>query len=461
MMMEQAAVGLLLDPGMGKTSTCLAAFSILKETGANKRMLIIAPLRVCYSVWPNEVIKWEEFNHLKVTILHGPDKEERLHDDSDIFLINPEGLKWFLAPGAGRPEIVSADILCVDESSKFKATNTQRFKLLRPWVPSFNRRWILTGTPIPNGILDIFGQIFILDQGATLGRYITHFRNKWFHQSGFGGYTWSPMPGAFEEITDRIRPLVLRLAAKDHLDMPDLRIGNQWDLYVDLPPKAMDIYRSVEDNFLSKLTSGAIVAANAAAAGTKCRQIANGAVYYTEEDEDGVPDITKREWELIHDEKLSALESLIEELGGAPLLIFYEYDHDRERIQDKFGFPCLTGTSPKAGDTLINQFNSGSIPALLAHPASAGHGLNLQDTCKYVCMFGLTWNLEHYIQAIGRVWRQGQQNTVTVYRILARKTLDETVAMVLEKKAVNQDTLLDDLANTNLTKELASRVSAG
>lgn len=456
MMMEQAAVGLLMDPGLGKTSTTLAAFSILLQAGAVRRMLLIAPLRVCYSVWPAEVEKWEDFSHLRVSILHGPDKEERLNDDADIFVINPEGLAWFLAAGSGRIDIVDPDVLCIDESTKFKDTRTKRFKLLKPILGRFKRRWILTGTPVPNGIMDIFGQMYLLDRGAALGQYITRFRNRWFYQSGYGGYDWSPMPGAVEEIVEKVKPFTIRLSAKDHLDMPALRVGPQWDIYIDLPKKAKEIYKAVEDNFLSRLGSGAIVAANAAAAGTKCRQIANGAVYYTEEDEDGLPDITKKDWENIHNEKLLALESLVEELGGGALLIFYEYDHDRERIQDKFGFPCLTGTSPKTGDNLVRQFNQGGIPALLAHPASAGHGLNMQDACHHICFFGLTWNLEHYLQSIGRVWRQGQTEAVTIYRILARGTLDETVAMVLEQKGTNQDNMLDALSEINIGKELAN-----
>lgn len=446
MMMEQAAVGLFLDPGLGKTSTCLAAFSILKEAGVVNRMLLIAPLRVCYSVWPAEIEKWADFNHLRYTIIHGsPAKREAaLEQDADIYIINFEGLKWFLEPGSGRFESVSPDVLCVDESSRFKATNTLRFKAIRPRVGSFKRRWILTGTPTPNGIMDIFGQVFLLDSGRALGRYITHFRNKWFYQSGFGGYEWKPLPGAFEEITERIRPLSLRLSAKDNLDLPELRVGGQWDIYVDLPKRAMDLYRQVEDDFIGVFEAGDIVAANAAAAGTKCRQIANGAVYVQTYDDEGLPD-TSRQWEEVHDAKITALEDLVEELSGAPLLLFYEFDHDRQRLQDKFGWPSLTGLSAAAGKSLVDQFNAGNIPVLLAHPQSAGMGLNLQEACRHVCWFALTWNLEHYIQGIDRVYRQGQEEAVTVYRILARNTLDETVAQVLAHKDRDQNAVLEAL----------------
>jgi len=445
--MEQASVALFLDPGLGKTSISLAAFEVLRQQKLATRMLVICPMRVMYSVWPREVEKWSDFNHLKVVLLHGKDKEKNLDEEGDIFIVNPEGLKWLLEGDGDRLKRVGATVLCVDESSRFKATNTQRFKLLRPHLGSFRRRWILTGTPIPNGIMDIFGQVFLLDLGAALGRYITHFRNKWFHQSGYGGYTWSPMPGAFEEITDRVKPLALRLSSKDHLNMPQLRIGPDYgaDILVDLPPEAMTLYKDIESGYIAQLANSTVVAFNTAAAGTKCRQIANGAVYYTEHNDAGTPDLNRKDWEEVHSAKLDALESLVEELGGSPLLLFYEFDHDRQRIQSKWGYPSITGLSPKAGDKLIAEFNEGKIPVLLAHPASAGHGLNLQDFCHHVCWFGITWNLEYYIQAIDRVWRQGQRNAVTVYRIIARDTLDERVAKVLLSKEVTQNKLFSAL----------------
>lgn len=447
LILTQAPAGLILDPGMGKTSTVLAAFTILKEQQAVNKMLIIAPLRVCYSVWPTEAAKWAEFEDIDIGILHGPKKNEVLHEEHDIYVINPEGLKWF-ADNDGF-NVLSADMLCVDESTRFKNTGSGRFKILRPWVPAFKRRVILTGTFAPNGLMDLFGQVFILDNGGALGRYITHYRNKWFIQSGFGGYEWTPKHNAMEEITERIAPMTMRLKASDHLDLPELRVGGQWDIHVDLPPKAMAQYKEVEGDFLSKMEGGDIVAANAAAAGTKCRQIANGAVFYTTYDDDGIPDVNRKEWVHVHDAKLDALESIVEELGQSPLLVFYEYQHDLERIQKKLKCPTLSGTSPRAADLLIQQFNRGEIPVLLAHPASAGHGLNMQEACHHVCFFGLTWDLELYDQALKRVYRQGQGFPVTVYRILARGTLDETVAeRLLEKDAVQNDIydLLSSLA---------------
>lgn len=451
-MLEQAAFGLFMSPGMGKTGTSLAAFSLLKQEGLAERMLVIAPLRVTYSVWPAEIRKWENFNHLRVVILHGKDKEQAVDEDADIYVINPEGLLWFLSNGAERLSRLRPDVLCIDESSRFKSYSSKRFKLLRDHLHKFRRRWILTGTPVPNGLMDLFSQIYILDRGAALGKYISHFRSKWFYPSGYGGYTWVPAPDAFERITERIRPLCRWLSPEDHLDLPELRVGGQWDIYVELPKPAMDLYRSLENDFYSKFYPPdnieervEVMALNAASAGMKCRQVANGAVYYTSHDDDGIPNIADKPWRLVHDAKLDALESLVEELGGAPILVFYEFQHDAERIMKRIECECLTGTSAKKGDEIIQRFNRGEVKVLLAHPASAAHGLNLQDSCQYVCWFSMTWNLENYLQGIQRVYRQGQTLPVTVYRILATDTLDSRIAETLVKKDVSQNKVLKAL----------------
>ncbi len=432
MMLTQASVGLFLDPGMGKTAIVLAAFDILREKGLVKNMLVVVPIRPMYSTWPDEIMKWEDFRHLLFCVIHGgvDARTEAVDTEADIHLINPEGLVWLLE---NHPKFVkSFDVLCVDESSKFKATNTKRFKALRPFVGRFQRRWCLTGTPSPNGIMDIFGQIFLLDEGASLGRYITHFRNKYCYQSGYGGYEWKLLPGSFDTIVEKTAPLILRLDANDHLNMPDLMLVNR---EIELPGSAMRIYRNIEDNFISKLGDGTLVASNAAAAGTKCRQIANGAVYTENPD-----------WEKVHDVKLDALEELLEELGGAPVLILYEYRHDAERIEERFKLPNLTGQTIARSSQLIDEFNAGTVPALLGHPASMGHGINMQGACHHVIWFGITWNLEYYDQATRRVYRQGQEHTVFVYHLVAKDTLDETVLEVLKAKDRSQKQLFTALA---------------
>jgi SNF2 family DNA or RNA helicase len=386
-----------------------------------------------YKVWPDEINKWSDFSGLTYAILHGDVKEHNLGCTADIYLINPEGLLWLL----NRPNIPQFDCLIIDESTKFKDTTTKRFRLLKKILPTIARRWILTGTPVPNGISDLFGQIYILDSGRALGRYITHFRLEYFVRSGYNLYEWKPRGGSFEEIVGKISPLILQLSADDYLAMPDLQ---HISITCDLPREAMERYRSVEDDFLSIADAGNIVASNAAVAGIKCRQIANGAVY--DADKNVIP---------IHETKLDALESLLEELSGAPALVLYEFQHDVDRIINRIGkHPVFSsGLSGNKLDDIITKFNGGGTSVLLGHPASMAHGLNLQACCHHVIWFGIPWNLEHYDQAIARVYRQGQQSkTVFVYHIVARGTLDEKVLRVLRGKDRTQQTLLEALGES-------------
>ena len=216
-MVSQCGAGLLLDPGMGKTSTTLAAFDVLRDHGYAKKMLVVAPIKPMYGTWRQEADKWDEFKHFKFSVLHGSGKQAALSVDADIYLINPEGLAWLLA----QKDLPEWEVLCIDESTKFKNSNSKRFKLLKKKLPDFYYRWILTGTPSPNGLEDLFGQVYIMDLGVKLGKYITHFRNKYFQSSGFGGYTYTPIRGAMEEISELIAHMVLRLDAEDYLDMPE------------------------------------------------------------------------------------------------------------------------------------------------------------------------------------------------------------------------------------------------
>jgi len=417
--------GIFLDPGMGKTSVALALVTSLKE----RPVLIIAPIRPMYKVWPDEIKKWDQFRHLKYVILHGPEKDARLNEIADIYLVNPEGLKWL--SNSGWLERVNPKMLVIDESTKFKDYSTARFKLIKPHLKAFQRRLILTGEPAPNGYMDLFGQCYIMDLGNALGRYITHYRAQFFYQTGYGGYEYKLRQGAAEEIQARIKPLVMRLAAEDHLDMPELIFN---DIIVELDENARRIYKQFEDDFLAEVGDATILSMNAAAVGSKCRQVANGGVY----DE-------MQFAHFIHDIKTNALNDLVEQLQGNPLLVFYEFKHDLERIRRVFkDAPCLTGMSGSKLDATIDAFNAGDIPILLGHPASAGHGLNLQGSCHHVCFYGLTWDLDLYHQSYKRVWRQGQNaNRVFVHRILADKTLDKQVAKVLLNKEATQSDFLN------------------
>ena len=427
MMITQGAVGLFLDPGLGKTSICLGSLKILRKAGFFKKALIVAPLRPMYSTWPAEVYKWEDFNDFTYTIIHDKEKHSRLRLDVELYFVNPEGLKWLFA----QPDLPEWDTLIIDESTKFKDSGTQRFKALKGILPRFRRRWILTGTPVPNGLLDLFGQMYILDRGRSLGQYITHYRNEFFMQASWNKWSWTPTPGAFERIVERISPLILQLSSEDYLQMPDL-VDIRTE--VELPAAAYRKYKEVEDHFISLMDMGEIVAANAAAAGTKCRQMANGAVYI---DDDG-------NWVQVHDAKLDALEDLLEELNGHSVLVLYEFRHDNKRIMERF--PTAVEFKSVDPSSIVDKFNSGDIPLLIGHPASMGHGLNLQGSCHHVIWFGIPWNLEHYDQAIARVYRQGQEHDkVFVYHIVAKDTKDEKVSRVLAAKDRTQQTLLSAL----------------
>lgn len=400
-------------------------------------MLVITPKQPMFDTWPGEIEKWEEFGDLTYTILHGPRKVGNLFLPADIFLINPEGLLWLLE----RDDLPEWDILVVDESTKFKHQNNRRGRLLRKKIANFTRRWILTGTPCPNGLLDLYGQIYILDRGAALGQYYTHYKDKYFHLDHMGGFQYLPNEGSFEKITTAIKPLVYQLSAEDHIKMPKL-------VYVNRPVKLDEYSQKIHDamynEFIVELRKeNYMVAANAAVAGIKCRQIANGAVYH----EDGV--------EEVHTEKCEALEDLIEELAGKPALILYEFNHDRERVIRTITRVSGPGTfrvlssarSQQYIQESINLFNAGKLQYLLGHPESMGFGLNLQMACHHVIWFSIPWRLDHYDQAIARVYRQGQQaDTVFVYNILAKATVDEKVLGVLNGKDRTQQAVLKALA---------------
>jgi SNF2 family DNA or RNA helicase len=450
-MLANPAAGLFLDPGLGKTSTSYAAFSILREKGIVRRMLVIAPLRPAHLVWPVEAQKWADFADLKVVVLHGPKKNELLTSDADVFVINPEGLPWL--EERFRKWQNAPEMLVVDESTKFKHSRTQRFKLLKKMLSRFKRRYILTGTPAPNGLLDLFGQVYILDLGEALGAFISHYRNNFFVPTGYGGYTWVPRDGADEEIQEKLEPLVVRLSAEDYLDLPEkvtTVIG------VDLPPKAAKEYARLKQDLVLRLKDGEVTAPNAGALTAKLRQAANGAVYADEIDGDApLKAGAFRPTVHLHDAKIDALRDLVDELSGQPVLIAYEFQHDVRRIQealkglyggDASAVPYMGGgVTTRRAREIEGAWNRGELPALPVHPASAAHGLNLQAGGHHLIWFGLTYNLEYHDQLIDRIYRQGQDETVFVYYLIAKRTMDATVLNVLRGKAHTQKALLDAL----------------
>ena len=466
-LLEHAASALFLDPGLGKTSITLAAIKLLKQKKILDKVLLVAPLRVCYSVWPREVEKWKDFENLKVVVLHGPNKDEMLKQEADVYVINPEGLDWLLqakktkvvSPKTGkvttkidvdlrRWKSLGFDTLCIDELSKFKHTTTNRFKALKLVLNTFRRRWGLTGSPASNGLMDLFGQCYILDQGRTLGPYITHYRMKYFNPS-HDGFSWVLREGADEEIYDRIRPLALRMAANDYLDMPALIENN---IKVDLPADVRRVYDQLEEDLIAKLNDKVVVASTAAAASIKCRQVANGGLYLDPEVQALVKlPKSKREWANLHYEKIDALADLIDELQGSPILVAYDFEHDLDRLRERLGqdVPYIGGgVSAKRSAELERDWNAGKLPVLLGHPQAMGHGLNLQEVGHHVCWHSMTWDYELYDQFIRRVLRQGNKSKkVFVHHLMARGTIDEVMLTALKSKRKGQNALFEALKN--------------
>lgn len=441
-LLERGGAGLFLDPGLGKTAIALSAFLVLRAESIARRMLVVSPLRPAHLVWPAEIEKWAPFKDLRVVVLHGKEKRaEMLRDDvADVYVINPEGLDWLARQGVVMRGFF--DVLCVDESTRFKHTRTQRFKTLRAMLNGFRRRWILTGSPAPNGLLDLFGQVFIVDQGHALGQYVTHYRTTYFMQTGYGGYTWVPMRGAPQKIYDRLAPFVLRMSEKDYLSLPPLTTT---DVRVELPPKARRTYSELETMLFTRLDRGEVTAANAAVAIMKCRQVANGGIYVDLEGED---DVKERIAEHVHDAKAEAVAEIIEELSGQPALVAYEFAHDLERLRAVLGrdVPHIGGgVTPKRSREIEAAWNDGKLDVLFVQPQSAAHGLNLQRGGRALIFHSLTYSWEDYDQLVRRVYRQGQTQRVFVYRIIARDTVDEAIVDTLSAKRRTQNALFDAL----------------
>lgn len=430
------AGGLPLRPGGRKTSIVLESFSQLREAGRAETMLVVAPLRVCRQTWRQEAAKWEQFKDLKFSLLHGDKKEERLKDDADIWLINPEGVKWLADKYFGRS--LPFDIVCIDELTKFKNSQAERSKHLRPRLKQSKYRWGLTGSLAPNGYMDLFGQMLMLDDGAALGRYITHYRDQYF-MLDYDGFTYSLMPGAERRIIERISPYWFKMNDADYAQLPPL-VDDPREII--LAPSQRKLYDKMKRDMIATLPEGVITAANSAACYSKLSQMANGAVYVGED---------KSVASVIHEQKLDVLDELVEELNGSPLLIAYEFNHDLARLQKwhlerfKTPLPYLgKGTTAKQEDQWVREWNEGKLPILAAHPASAGHGLNMQGfSAADVAWFSITWDYELYDQFIRRILRDGT-NALQIFNhlIIVKGTIDELKLAALRDKDLTQTGLM-------------------
>ena len=422
----EAAV--LLDMGLGKSVISLTA---IWELCLNRfeigRVLVIAPLRVARDTWPAEIQKWDHLRGLTYSVVVGTEKERRaaLMRSASVFIINRENVQW-LVEDSGFP--FTFDMIVIDELSSFKSWQAKRFKSLLKVRPEVKRIVGLTGTPSSNGLMDLWAEFRILDLGKRLGRFITHYRDAFFlpdKRNQQQIFTYKPRPGAEEEIYRRIGDMTISMRATDHLKMPE-RIENR--VAVRMDDRERDIYDRMKADLIVQIQGREIDAVNAAALSGKLCQMANGASYT--EDHSVVQ---------IHERKLDALEDLIEGANGKPLLVAYWFKHDLARIQKRFPLAREIRTSKD-----ITDWNAGDIPVALIHPASAGHGLNLQAGGNTLVWFGLTWSLELYQQTNARLWRQGQTaGTVIIHHIITEDTIDERIMDALERKDKTQSALID------------------
>ncbi len=420
------AVAGFLSMGLGKSiSTLTAVAELMHNYWEVEKVLVIAPLRVAKYTWSDEIEKWDHTSYLKLSKVLGTEKQRiaALKAKADIWVINRENLTWLVNYYGSRWPF---DMVIIDESSSFKSHKAQRFKALRKVRPLIRRIVELTGTPAPNNLLDLWPQVYLLDRGERLGKTITGYRERYFEPDKRDGhivYSWRLKPGAEEAIYGKIADICVSMKAKDWLSLPP-RINNV--VKVQLEPGVKKLYRQLEKDLLLPFAGGDVVAGQAADLSNKLLQMANGAVY----DEN-------KAVRIIHDAKLDALEDVIESANGNPVMVFYWYKHDLARLKKRFPH---ARTLDNTRD--VKAWNSGEIPLLLVHPASAGHGLNLQAGGNIIVWFGLTWSLELYEQANARLDRQGQTKSVIVHHLVAAGTIDEVVLKALQNKATGQDALM-------------------
>lgn len=423
----------ILDMGMGKTATTLSAINeLMFDRYEVSKVLVIAPLRVANTVWSDEIEQWEELRHLRYAKIVGTPKQRRaaLEQDADIYIVNREILPWLVQQCS---PYFKWNMVVIDELSSFKSWQSKRFKAFMAMRPYMKRVVGLTGTPSSNGLMDLFAEFKVIDSGERLGRFIGEYRSRYFDEGRRNGnivYEYIPMDYAECQIYDKIDDITISMKAMDYLDMPELISTKK---VVHLTDKETDNYkRFKKDYVLSDLEDGEVTAANAASLSNKLVQMANGAVY--SDDHQVVS---------LHDQKLDTLEDIIEAANGEPVLVAYWFKHDLQRIEERLAKLKVQGTVLKTEQD-IREWNKGNIRVGLLHPASAGHGLNLQKGGHHLVWFGLTWSLELYQQTNARLWRQGQQaETVVIQHIVTEGTIDEEILKALENKDAQQSRLIE------------------
>lgn len=417
---------LLIDMGLGKTSITLTAIrNLLFDSFEVCKVLVIAPLRVAKNTWTDEIKKWEHLNTLTYSLIIGNENERlsALNEQTDIYIINRGNVDWLVNKSGYKFDF---DMVVIDELSSFKNHQSKRFKSLMKVRPLVKRIVGLTGTPSSNGLMDLFAEFKILDMGKRLGYFIGQYRNTYFKPDKMNGpivYSYKPLPNAENAIYNKISDITVSMKANEYLKMPELLTSNY---IVELSNSEKNQYDEMKKSLVLEITDGEITASNAASLSNKLCQLSNGAIY---DDEQNIVEI--------HDRKLEALEDIIESMNGKPLLIAYWYRHDLERIKSRFSVREIKTSED------ISDWNDGKISVALIHPASAGHGLNLQNGGSTLVWFGLTWSLELYQQTNARLYRQGQKNTVVIQHIITKGTIDEQILKALQKKNKTQADLID------------------
>ncbi len=429
---EHPISAVLLDMGLGKTSITLTALNdLLFDSFEAHRILVIGPLRVARDTWTAEADKWDHLQNLICSVAVGTETERRvaLMKPADIYIINRENVQW-LIEDSRLP--FNYDTVVVDELSSFKNYQAKRFRALMKVRPTVKRIIGLTGTPSSNGLMDLWAEFRLLDMGTRLGRFISHYRLDYFQPDKRNGqviFSYKPLPGAEQRIYDKISDITISMRSTDLLKMPKL-VRSEYT--VRLSDDERERYDGLKQDLVLQLPDGEITAANAAALTGKLCQMANGAIYT---DDRGIINL--------HNRKLDALEDIIEAAGGKPLLVAYWFKHDLARITERLQKLHVPFSKLDSAES-IRRWNNGELPVALIHPASAGHGLNLQSGGSCIVWFGLTWSLELYQQTNARLWRQGQSaETVVVLHIVTKGTIDERILKVLSKKDSTQSALID------------------
>lgn len=426
--LEHPVAAVLLEMGLGKSVITLTAiYELMLNRFEVEKVLVIAPLRVARDTWPAEIEKWEHLAGLTYSVAIGTEEERlaALRRPAHLYLINRENVDWLITK-SGIP--FDFDMVVIDELSSFKSHAAKRFKSLLKVRPTVKRMVGLTGTPSSNGLMDLWAEFRILDMGQRLGRYITHYRNNFFVPDKRNQqmiFSYKPRAGAEDAIYRLISDITISMKSADFLKMPECIIN---EVPVALSEKEWSVYQALKEDMVVDLKDEEIDAVNAAVLSGKLLQMANGAVYNEEKD------IIH-----IHEQKLDALEDLIEGANGKPVLVAYWYNHDLQRIKERFSVREIKTSQD------IKDWNNGDIPVAVIHPASAGHGLNIQFGGSTIIWFGLTWSLELYQQTNARLWRQGQKSTVVIHHIIAKDTIDEDVMKALRKKEKIQSALIDSV----------------